>query len=143
MKLLNGPSTLNNSMLAEGPMDAIKGLAGKAMNKVKTVGNNLTTKVTADKLNSAWQKAGSPTDSNELAKFLEKQGVSADVVNQVYGSMKLPAPGAAEAQAVDIESIKKMIAALPIDGKVRLLKSLEKGENTKTDAPGQPEPTMS
>ena len=57
--------------------------------------------------------------------------------------MKLPAPGAAEAQAVDIESIKKMIAALPIDGKVRLLKSLEKGENTKTDAPGQPEPTMS
>ena len=142
--VFNRVSTLNNSMLAEGPMDAIKGLAGKAMNKVKTVGNNLTTKVTADKLNSAWQKAGSPTDSNELAKFLEKQGVSADVVNQVYGSMKLPAPGSANAAPeVDIEAVKKMIAALSIDGKVRLLKSLEKGENTKTDAPGQPEPTMS
>ena len=134
---------ITESQLNEGPMDAIKGLAGKAMNKVKTVGTNLTTKVTADKLNSAWQKAGSPTDSNELAKFLEKQGVSADVVNQVYGSLKLPEPGSAEAPVVDIEAVKKMIAALPTDRKVRLLKSLEKGENTKTDAPGQPEPTMS
>jgi hypothetical protein len=134
---------ITESQLNEGPMDAIKGLAGKVMNKARTVGTNLTTKVTADKLNSAWQKAGAPTDSNELAKFLEKQGVSADVVNQVYGSMKLPAPGSAEAPVVDIEAVKKMIATLPTDRKIRLLKSLEKGENTKTDAPGQPEPTMS
>jgi len=134
---------ITESQLNEGPMDAIKGLAGKVMNKARTVGTNLTTKITADKLNSTWQKAGSPTDSNELAKFLEKQGVSADVVNQVYGSMKLPAPGSAETPVVDIESIKKMIATLPTDRKVRLLKSLEKGQNTKTDAPGQPEPTMS
>ena len=134
---------ITESQLNEGPMDAIKGLAGKVMNKARTVGTNLTTKITADKLNSAWQKAGAPTDSNELAKFLEKQGVSADAVNQVYGSMKLPAPGSAEAPVVDIEAIKKMIATLPTDRKIRLLKSLEKGENTKTDAPGQPEPTMS
>jgi hypothetical protein len=135
---------ITESQLNEGPIDAIKGLAGKVMNKARTVGTNLTTKITADKLNSAWQKARSPTDSNELAKFLEKQGVGADVVNQVYGSMKLPAPGsAADAPAVDIEAIKKMIATLPTDRKVRLLKSLEKGEKTKTDAPGQPEPTMS
>jgi len=134
---------ITESQLNEGPMDAIKGLAGKVMNKARTVGTNLTTKVTADKLNSAWQKAGAPTDSNELAKFLEKQGVSADVVNQVYRSMKLPAPGSAEASVVDIEAVKKMIATLPTDRKIRLLKSLEKGENTKTDAPGQPEPTMS
>ena len=63
--------------------------------------------------------------SDELAKFLEKQGVSVDIVNQVYGSMKLPAPGSAdEAPAVDIEAVKKIIASLPTDKKVMLLKSV-------------------
>ena len=136
---------ITESQLNEGPMDAIKGFAGKAMDKAKTIGTNLTTKVTADKLNSAWQKAGAPTDSNELAKFLEKQGVSVDIVNQVYGSMKLPAPGSAdEAPAVDIEAVKKIIASLPTDKKVMLLKSLEKSDTSKP-AKGeisQNEPTM-
>jgi len=142
---------ITESQINEGPMDAIKGFAGKVADKARNVGTNLTTKVTADKLNSAWQKAGAPTDSNELAKFLEKQGVSVDIVNQVYGSMKLPAPGSAQAAtAVDIEAVKKMIATLPTDRKVRLLKSLEKGGTGKPAAPATPakdplgriEPTM-
>ena len=66
---------ITESQINEGPMDAIKGFASKAVAKAKTVGTNLTTKVTADKLNSAWQKAGSPTDSNELADFLYKQKI--------------------------------------------------------------------
>jgi hypothetical protein len=133
---------LNDSMLAEGrlmegPMDAIKGLAGKAMDKIKTVGTNLTTKVTADKLNSAWQKAGAPTDSDELAQFLEKQGINPAIVKQTFVGMKLPAPGAgAEAakQKTDFENVKKMIMALPTDRKVRLLKFL-----TKQSATPQPQ----
>jgi len=79
--------------LDEGPFDAIKAgagkLAGAAAKKIGQVGTNLTTKVTADKLNSAWKAAGSPTDSNELAAFLEKQGVDSSVVTQVYADMKL------------------------------------------------------
>jgi hypothetical protein len=143
--------------ITEGPMDAIKGFAGKAMDKIKTVGTNLTTKVTADKLNSAWQKAGNPTDSDELAQFLEKQGVNADIVKQVYGSLKIPAPGSAStaAPATDIEAVKKIVAGLPTDRKVRLLKFLEKGGTSKSTAPaattaapekdslGRIEPTMS
>ena len=129
---------LNDSMLAEGrlmegPMDAIKGFAGKAMDKIKTVGTNLTTKVTADKLNSAWQKAGNPTDSDELAQFLEKQGINPAIVKQTFVGMKLPAPGAsAEAakQKTDFENVKKMIMALPTDRKVRLLKFLNKQSAT-------------
>jgi hypothetical protein len=129
---------LNDSMLAEGrltegPMDAIKGFAGKAMDKIKTVGTNLTTKVTADKLNSAWQKAGNPTDSDELAQFLEKQGINPDIVKKTFVGMKLPAPGAgAEAakQKTDFENVKKMIMALPTDRKVRLLKFLNKQSAT-------------
>lgn len=78
--------------LTEGPMDFIKGAAAKGMDKLKTVGKNLTTKVTADKLNSAWTKAGSPTDSAEVAKVITSAGVGDDVVTQVYTDLKLPSP---------------------------------------------------
>ena len=143
--VFNRVCTVNNAMLAEGrlvegPMDAIKGFASKAMDKARTIGTNLTTKVTADKLNSAWQKAGAPTDSNELADFLYKQKINPEIIKGVYSSMKLPAPGSAPAApAVDIEAVKKMIATLPTDRKVRLLKSLEKGGTVKPAAPAAPE----
>jgi hypothetical protein len=74
---------------------AIKGAASKLGQKITTKGKNLTTKVTADKLNSAWQKAGSPTDSNELHNFLQQQGVSKEVINPVFDTMKLPVPKSA------------------------------------------------
>jgi hypothetical protein len=142
--------------LTEGPMDAIKGAAGKAMGYLQTKGKNLTTKVTADKLNSAWQKAGSSTDSAEVATFLGQQGVAKDVVDQVYKTLKIQSAGAAPAQAaqsaVDIKQIKQMISALPTDRKVRLLKFLEKnpakaqpaaGKSPSRDAgDGRIEPTM-
>jgi hypothetical protein len=100
--VFNRVCSINNAMLAEGklvegPMDWAKGLAGKAMSKAKTFGHNLTTKVTADKLNSAWQKAGAPTDSNELAVFLKTQGVSDDVVSNTYRSLKIATPTDASA----------------------------------------------
>jgi copper homeostasis protein CutC len=109
--------------LNEGPMDFIKGAAAKGMDKLKTVGKNLTTSVTADKLNSAWKKAGSPTDSEEVAKVLTTSGVSADNVKKIYTDLKIPAPGAAaETPAeVDIASLEKMIASLTAKDK----KSLE------------------
>lgn len=128
----------NNNMIAEGrlnegPLDAIKGAAGKAAGWLATKGKNLTTKVTADKLNSAWQKAGSPLDSAELASFLAAQGVNQDVVNQTFKSLQIPTtptepkePTMGAEAPVDIESIKKMISALPTDRKIRLLKHLNK-----------------
>jgi len=86
--------------LAEGPMDWLK-----------TKAKNLTTKVTADKLNSAWQKAGSPTDSEQLKKFLTDQGVATEVVDKVYTDMKLPAAGAAAdaGKPVDTAELEKQI----------------------------------
>ena len=142
---------ITESQINEGPLDAIKGFASKAVDKAKTVGTNLTTKVTADKLNSAWQKAGSPTDSNELADFLYKQKINPEIIKGVYSSMKLPAPGSAgtETPAVDIEAVKAMVTKLPADRKARLLKYLQK--NSGTAAPSTPnrdagdgriEPTM-
>jgi hypothetical protein len=135
--------------LDEGPMDWMKKKAG-----------NLTTKVTADKLSSAWKKAGSPTDSNELAAFLGTQGVDKGIIDTTFTAMQLPKPGTAaapEAAPVDIEAVKKMIAALPTDRKARLLKFMQKDtaaaapatasaapatKPTEGPQPGQIEPTM-
>lgn len=85
--------TRNNYLLVEGR------LAEGPMDWLKTKAKNLTTKVTADKLNSAWQKAGSPTDSEQLKKFLIDQGVATEVVDKVYTTLKLPAAGADPAAA--------------------------------------------
>jgi len=124
--------------LTEGPMDFIKGAAAKGMDKLKTVGKNLTTKVTADKLNSAWKKAGSPMDSDAVAKILTAAGVGDDIVGKVYTDLKLPAPGSAPAagseenpaaaQASDSSyaEIKKSISQLNTKDRQRMIKYLAK-----------------
>jgi hypothetical protein len=106
--------------LNEGPLDAIKGMFGKSKAAPATA-------VTADALNAAWKQAGSPTDSDEIAAILKQAGVGDDVVGKVYTDLKIPAPGAKPAAAaVDIEQVKKIIATLPVDRKVRLLKFMQK-----------------
>jgi hypothetical protein len=103
---------LAEGVLKEGPMDFFKGAAAKGMDKLKTVGKNLTTKVTADKLNAAWRKSGSPTDSEELKSFLQSQGVDQTVVNTVYSSLKIKSqPVKSAAGATD-----KTKAAVPGTG---------------------------
>ena len=70
--------------LHEGVWDRVKGAAGKAAsavaNKEQTVGTNLTTKVTADKLMSAWKRAGSPTDSDAVAAIMKQAGVDDAII---------------------------------------------------------------
>jgi hypothetical protein len=79
--------------LQEGIMDTLKGAAGKVGNYVATKGQNLTTKITADKLLQAWKKAGSPTDSLDVASLIQKAGVPTSTITQVFNNMKIPAPG--------------------------------------------------
>ena len=100
-------------VLNEGPLDALKkgaAAVGGAIKKgastvgsaLKTGATNLTTKVTADKLQSAWKKAGSPDDSDAIADILRKAGVSDDIIAPAYKQLKLPfkpAPAAAPAPA--------------------------------------------
>ena len=134
-------------MLTEGPMDAIKKGASAVGGAVKKgaaavgakaakVGKNITTKVTADKLNKAWAKAGKPTDSDAIANILRQQGVSDQVLAPVYKQLgaKLPAaapnaapnatPGAKPAAAsnaapaMDFKTIQQSVAKLsPADAK--------------------------
>jgi len=123
--------------LVEGPMDWLK-----------TKAKNLTTKVTADKLNSAWKKAGSPMDSDQVAKFLQDQGVDQGVVDKVFADLKLPAGGAAAADQQDpatadaaaqgaagepakaaagsYADVKKLVMSLDKKNKQRLMKYVTK-----------------
>jgi hypothetical protein len=131
---------VSRETVMEGPFDAIKGAAGKAAGKaagwLATKGKNLTTKVTADKLNSAWQKAGSPMDSDELAKFLQTQGVDQGIVDKVYTDLKLPAAGDAKKDPTlepekakgktDYASIKELVLKLDKKGKQRIAAYLQK-----------------
>jgi hypothetical protein len=66
--------------LAEGPFDAIKGLAGKAASKAAQIGKNLSNKVTSDKLEKLWNAAGKPTSSDGIIKILRKGGIADDLI---------------------------------------------------------------
>ena len=112
---------LTEGRLVEGPMDWLK-----------TKAKNLTTKVTADKLNSAWQKAGSPTDSEQLKKFLIDQGVATEVVDKVYTDMKLPAAGATAGaeKPVDTAELEKQINTFDTKQKQDILAYLTKSLRT-------------
>ena len=99
---------LTEGWLVEGPMDWIKKTA-----------KNLTTKVTADKLNKAWQAAGSPLDSEAVSKVLGDAGVNADVVKKVYADLKIGAE--AQPQAMTVDQVNDILAKLPVDRKVRLV----------------------
>ena len=68
--------------------------------KAAKVGKNMTTKVTADKLNKAWAAAGKPTDSDKIAGVLRQQGVDDKVLAPVYKTLGAKLPAAAKRQYV-------------------------------------------
>jgi hypothetical protein len=114
--------------LNEGPIwDKVKSGAGKlaaaAGQKISTVGTNLTTKITADKLNSAWTKAGSPTDSAALAKFLKSQGVDDAVISQTFKAMKLKVGDSAQ---TGYAQVRAQLAQLNTKQKRQLAAYLQK-----------------
>jgi hypothetical protein len=82
--------------LDEGPMDWLKKGAAAVGKGVAAVGKQFTTNATYPKLLAAWKLEGSPTDSEELKKFLKDYGgITPEVIDKVYADMKLsgePAP---------------------------------------------------
>jgi hypothetical protein len=164
--IFNRVTIQNEIMLAEGyvvegPMDALKGLAGKAVGAAKTFGKNLTTKVTADKLKKAWVGAGSPTDSDEVYNVITGVGgVAPDVIDSVYKDLGIsgsgssdtekPADTAAETPAADssetkplkFADVKAMVEKLPTDRKIRLLKYLTKQGDAAPATPAAKKPAV-
>lgn len=102
---------LTTHQLNEGPLDAIKGLAQKGIAKAKTVGHNLTTKITADKLMQAWKKAGSPTDSDAVANILIKAGANKDIVNNAISAIAGEPVGSTATSTDDTANVQEPNAA--------------------------------
>ena len=74
---------------------------GKGASWLANKAKGLTTKTTAADLTAAWQAAGSPTDSEEVAKVLRDAGVSDEIVGKTFTDMGVPAPTATAAPAAD------------------------------------------
>ena len=102
--LFNRIEQLNEGPVWDKVKSGAKKVAAAAGQKISTMGTNLTTKITADKLNSAWTKAGSPTDSAALAKFLKSQGVDDAVISQTFKAMKLKVGDAAQTGYAQVRS---------------------------------------
>lgn len=67
---------LNGMMLREGVWDSVKGAA----------------KASADKLRGAWQGAGQPDKTGQLADLLVKQGIDPAVLKQAFATLNIPYP---------------------------------------------------
>lgn len=71
---------------------AAKSAAGAVAQKAQTVGKNITTKVTVDKLMTAWKKAGSPNNDAKIAQFLAGFGIEPRAVQSAFKTAKLEVP---------------------------------------------------
>jgi len=125
---------LFNRVLTEaGFMDKLKAGAGKVVGAVgkgiDRVGQNITNKITYEKLLAGWKLDGSPTDSEELKKFLTSMEVSPDIVTKVYTDMKLDTASPAETPAAATSGyaeIKKSIMQLNTKDRKRMIAYLTK-----------------
>jgi hypothetical protein len=91
----------NRQTINEGPLDALKKGAKAVGGALKGAAKQVTTKVTAEKLNTAWKKAGSPTDSDEIYNVIKGMGVSDDVIKGTYDSMQITPPAKTDAPDAD------------------------------------------
>jgi hypothetical protein len=95
-KLLVACAYRQNLMEAPGMLSNLKKQIGKGVTKIgqkaRQVGTNITTKITADKLMKAWNKAGKPTDTIQLAQWLTTQGIDGAVMQQAYQTAGIKMP---------------------------------------------------
>jgi hypothetical protein len=82
-------SAATNQQPPAAPKPVAESLNRLQLNELFGITGN---KVDASKLQKAWTKAGSPTDSEDVAKILQDAGVDPAVISQAYTDMSLPAP---------------------------------------------------
>ena len=82
--------------------DAIKKGASAVAQQAATVGKNITTKVTVDKLMKAWEKAGSPNNDEKVAEFLTGFGIDPRSVQAAFKTAGLEVPKDAPMDQVEV-----------------------------------------
>jgi hypothetical protein len=104
---------------------AVKSAAGAIGQKIATGAENLTTKVTADKLNRAWQTAGSPMDSVAIYKFLQQQGIDDAGLKTAFKSAGIAAPRIRAAANPVYNDVMKQITGLSPTDQQKLVQYLK------------------
>jgi hypothetical protein len=120
--LMKRVAVTNRDMILEGYLVLEAGMLQKAGTWLKTKAQNITQQVTADKLMTAWKKAGSPMDSNAVADVMTQAGVNPEVIKKVYTGMQLPEPGKeGTADQVDYKALSAEIMKMPVDTRVKIV----------------------
>jgi hypothetical protein len=86
----DGPGKKSKPGIVGRGLNWLDKTAGKVGSALGNFGHQFTTNVTKEKLKMNWHQAGKPSDSDQLAAFLTKQGVPQEVVTTVYGKMGIP-----------------------------------------------------
>jgi hypothetical protein len=86
----DGPGKKSKPGIVGRGLNWLDKTAGKVGSALGNFGHLFTTNVTKEKLKMNWHQAGKPSDSDQLAAFLTKQGVPQEVVTTVYGKMGIP-----------------------------------------------------
>jgi hypothetical protein len=73
----------------EKPAPTTESLNRNQLNELFGITGN---KVDASRLQKAWKKAGSPTDSDQVATILTSAGVDPAVISKAYTDMSIPVP---------------------------------------------------
>jgi len=73
----------------EKPAPTTESLNRNQLNELFGITGN---KVDASRLQKAWQAAGSPTDSDQVAKILQNASVDPAVISKAYTDMSIPVP---------------------------------------------------
>jgi hypothetical protein len=79
----------NQSWFGKG-LDYLDKGVKKVGGALSNFGHQFTTNVTKEKLKMNWHQAGKPSESDQLAAWLVKQGVPQPVVTTVYDKMGIP-----------------------------------------------------
>lgn len=88
-----GATGAASKKLDEADLKQIAGSIAKwAKDKAAATGKEISQTITVKKLVSAWQKAGSPTDSDAIHSILKSAGVPDAVLQQAFVSNKVPVP---------------------------------------------------
>lgn len=115
---------------------AVGQAVGKGVQAVKTAATNATTAVTADKLNKAWQAAGSPSDTDQLHDFLTKQGVDKSVIAVTFKSLGIPVTASGSQPQQGFKKTIPQPQAQPQQSQQGFKRTLPQQPQTQQPAPG-------
>jgi hypothetical protein len=107
--------------------------AGAIAKKIGVTASNLTNKVTADKLMSAWKSAGSPTDSNEIYKLLQQQGVDDAQLSTAFKTAGIPVPVVSATVSPQYQTLWSQVQKMSDEERNKLINYLrQKTQQTAT-----------